>query len=251
MPNRVASCNRGTTQMINAILFDLDDTLLTTNLDAFLPGYFQALSAKLSPVVPPKPFVAALLASTRLMSSPHDPALTNQQVFEADFFPRLGVAESTLRPIFDAFYRDDFPRLRSLTSPRPEARAVVQTAFQCYRHVVIATQPVFPLVAIQQRLDWAGVADLPYRLVTSYENMHSCKPMPEYYLEIASFLGCPPEECLMVGNDRSQDIEPALGVGMATYWITASGDETQLAEDRGALGQFGHLLAALQIKAKA
>ena len=230
--------------MINAILFDLDDTLLTTNLDTFLPGYFRALSAKLYALVPPKALIQALMASTRTMADPHDLALTNQQVFEADFFPRIGVAESRLRPIFDDFYRDDFPRLRSLTSPRPEARAVVQDAFRCFRHVVIATQPVFPLVAIQQRMDWAGVGDLPYRLVTSYENMHTCKPMPGYYLEIASFLGCPPEECLMVGNDADQDIGPAHDAGMATYWITKSRTRDPLAYKRGSLTLLGEILAA-------
>jgi FMN phosphatase YigB (HAD superfamily) len=231
--------------MVNAILFDLDDTLLTTNLDAFLPGYFQLLSAKLSALVPPKAFIQALLASTRVMADPHDLALTNQQVFEADFFPRIGIAESILRPLFDEFYREDFPRLRSLTTPRPEARAVVHDAFRCFHHVVIATQPVFPLAAIQQRLDWAGVAGLPFRLVTSYENTHTCKPMPEYYLEIASFLGCPPEECLMVGNDSDQDIGPARRASMATYRVTPAGDETPMDGDHGSLAQFGQLLAAL------
>jgi FMN phosphatase YigB (HAD superfamily) len=230
--------------MIHAILFDLDDTLLTTNLDTFLPGYFRALSTKLSPLVPPKAFVESLLISTRIMAAPHDPALTNQQVFEADFFPRLGLAEGTLRPIFDAFYRDDFPRLRALTSPRPEARATVQAAFRCSRHVVIATQPVFPLAAIQQRLDWAGVAGLPYRLVTSYENMHFCKPMPEYYLEIASVLGCLPENCLMVGNDPDQDIEPARRAGMATHLVTASANGSPVGQRGGSLTLLGETLAA-------
>ena len=230
--------------MINAILFDLDDTLLTTNLDTFLPGYFKALSAKLSTLVPPKTLIQALMASTRVMADPHDLALTNQQVFEADFFPRIGVAESTLRPLFDEFYRDDFPRLRSLTSPRPEARGVVQAAFRCCPRVVIATQPVFPLVAIQQRMEWAGVGDLPYGLVTGYENMHTCKPMPGYYLEIASFLGCPPAECLMVGNDPDQDIGPAHRAGMATYWITTSVDGPVVSYKRGSLTLLGEILAA-------
>lgn len=235
--------------MINAILFDLDDTLLTTNLDTFLPGYFQALSAKLAALVPPKVLIQALTASTRLMAAPHNLALTNQQVFEADFFPRIGVPDALLRPLFDEFYRDDFPRLRSLTHPRPEARAVVQAAFRCCRHVVIATQPVFPLVAIQQRMDWAGVGDLPYQLVTSYENMHTCKPIPGYYLEIASFLGCPPAECLMVGNDPDQDIAPAHDTGMATYWSTMPGDDATVGGDRGTLNQFGEILAALPHRA--
>jgi FMN phosphatase YigB (HAD superfamily) len=237
--------------MIKAILFDLDDTLLTTNLDTFLPGYFGALSNKVSAVVPPKTLIQALMAATRLMAAPHDPALTNQQVFEADFFPRLGVAESTLRPLFDSFYREDFPRLRSLTSPRPEARAVVQAAFRNVSFVVIATQPVFPLIAIRQRMDWAGIGDLPFQMVTGYENTHACKPMPAYYLEIASFLGVPPAACLMVGNDPTQDIAPAHDAGMATFWITPPGGDATIGDDRGTLNQLGQMLSASCLEVKA
>ncbi len=232
--------------MIKAILFDLDDTLLTTNLDTFLPGYFQALSARLAGLVPPKVFIQALMASTRLMAAPHDRALTNQQVFEADFFPRIGLPEATLRPLFDEFYQNDFPGLRSLTIPRPEARTVVQAAFRFCSKVVIATQPVFPLVAIRQRMEWAGVADFPYRLVTGYENVHTSKPMLDYYLEIAEFLGCPPAECLMVGNDPKQDIEPAHRAGMRTYWVTASREGAPVGDERGTLSQAGEVLARLQ-----
>jgi FMN phosphatase YigB (HAD superfamily) len=229
--------------MIRCILFDLDDTLLTTNLDAFLPGYFSALSGRLSAFVPPKVLIDALMASTRLMADAHDPSLTNQQVFDADFFPRIGLAESLLRPIFEEFYRDDFPRLRALTSPRLGAREVVEAAFRCCRRVVIATQPVFPLAAIQQRMDWAGVSGLPYRLITSYENMRTCKPMPGYYLEIASVLDCPPEDCLMVGNDLDQDITPAQRAGMATYWVTDSTAGVPSGRQRGALAHLSQLLS--------
>jgi FMN phosphatase YigB (HAD superfamily) len=231
--------------MIHSILFDLDDTLLTTNLDTFLPGYFKLLSAKLSDLVPPKTFIEALMASTRLMTAPHSPALTNQQVFNGDFFARIGVPEATLRPLFDEFYRDDFPRLRSLTSPRPEARAVVQAAFHLFPHVAIATQPVFPLVAIRQRMDWAGVGDFAYQLVTGYENVHTSKPMREYYLEIASVLACSPDECLMVGNDRTQDIDPAHDAGMSTYWIVEGAEAGNPNGSLGTLSRLGEVLATL------
>jgi FMN phosphatase YigB (HAD superfamily) len=112
--------------------------------------------------------------------------------------------------------------------------------------VVIATQPVFPLVAIRQRMDWARVGDFPYQLITSYENMHSCKPMTEYYLEIASIIGCPPNECVMVGNDPAQDISPAQDAGMATYLVTTSGKDEAVGDNCGALTQLGERLAALR-----
>jgi FMN phosphatase YigB (HAD superfamily) len=54
--------------------------------------------------------------------------------------------------------------------------------------------------------------------------MHSCKPYPAYYAEIAGQIDVDPHDCLMVGNDVRRDIAPAQQAGMATFlaeeWIT-------------------------------
>jgi FMN phosphatase YigB (HAD superfamily) len=208
--------------LFHAILFDLDDTLLTTGLDTFLPAYFRAISASVSSLMDPRVFLQRMLEASRVMSAPHDAALTNQQVFEATFFPSLGAPRRELVPLLDRFYAEDFPKLRALTSPRPFAPAAVAAARTVAADVVIATQPVFPLTAIRQRLDWAGLATFPFRLVTCYENMHTCKPQRAYYDEIAAMLGRDAADCLMVGNDPSQDIAPAREARMATYLVTGN-----------------------------
>jgi len=208
--------------VIKSLLFDLDDTLLSSKPETFLPAYFKVLTEKLQDLVPPDKLVQQILASTRLMVYPPHPDRTNKEVFEADFFPKIGIPREILLPIFEDFYAHDFGKLRSVTKPKPEAREVIVEAFRCCQKVVIATQPVFPITAIRQRLEWAGIGDFPYTLITSYENMHACKPSKDYFLEIASFLGLQPQECLMIGNDLQQDILPAGQAGLATCWITES-----------------------------
>ena len=84
--------------------------------------------------------------------------------------------------------------------------------------IVIATNAVFPLTALEQRLAWAGLRDFDFELITSYEVMHFCKPHPEYYKEILSLIGLPPEECLMVGNDIGEDL-PAGTIGIKTFLV--------------------------------
>lgn len=207
---------------IKSLLFDLDDTLLYNTRDTFIPAYFKALTEKVKHLVPPDRLVQQILDSTRLMVYPPHPDRTNKEVFEADFFPKIGIPPEVFKPIIDDFYANEFGRLRSVTRPKPEAREVMEEAFRRYQKVVIATQPVFPLTAIRQRLEWAGIGDFPYTLITSYENMHSCKPNKEYFLEIASILNLRPQECLMIGNDFQQDILPASQAGLATCWITES-----------------------------
>ncbi len=71
------------------LLLDLDDTLLNTNMDAFIPAYFQALSGALADMVAPEVMLPALMGGTKAMLANMDPALTLREVFDAHFFPRL------------------------------------------------------------------------------------------------------------------------------------------------------------------
>ena len=56
-------------------------------------------------------------------------------------------------------------------------------------------------------------------MITTYENTGYCKPNPEYYLNIAERLGLEPEECLMVGNDVTEDMI-ASKVGINVFLLT-------------------------------
>lgn len=205
--------------MVKTLLFDLDGTLLNVDMDVFLPGYLKAVAGRLAEVVPPKELVAALMASTDEMVRNDDPERSNEQVFWEDFSARTGLAAEEWIPVFTDFYRTDFHRLKSLTSPFPDARETVELAVAQGYEVVLATNPVFPRVAIDARLSWAGLDGLPFRLVTSYESMHFCKPNPRYFSEILAMLGREPGESVMIGNDAAEDMA-AEQAGLRTFLTT-------------------------------
>lgn len=205
--------------MIRAVLFDLDGTLLRLGQETFLREYLKLLSAKVGGLVPADRFVKQLMASTAAMIGDNDPARTNQEVFFADFFPKLGIPRETLMPILDDFYEQDFGKLRRIAGADAAARRAVQAVLARGLDAVVATNPVFPISAIRQRLEWAGLGDLPFRLVTSFEDFHFCKPNPEYFAEVARRINRDPAECLMVGNDVEEDLV-AASVGMRTYLVT-------------------------------
>ena len=232
--------------MIHAILFDLDDTLLDNGMEQFVPAYLAALSQYMADLFPAETFVRHLLRATEEMTINTDPHRTNMEVFDATFFPALGYTRAELEPRFEHFYAVHFPQLRRLTHPRPSARPVMDWVFAHGFQVAIATNPLFPRAAIEQRLEWAGVpaSEFPYRLITSYENMHATKPHRAYYLEIARQLGQQPETCLVVGDDWAMDIRPAMASGMSAYWIAAP-DQPSPAEEapptgQGSLADFAH-----------
>lgn len=207
--------------MLRAVLFDLDGTLLHLHTEEFMNEYFKAVSTAVAGVVEPGHFIRALLGSTRAMLENRDPGLTNEEVFWSDFRRRCDEdSMNKMQPLLEEFYNHRFNSLAGVVKPGGDARPVVEKVLALDLKIVLATNPVFPASAIRDRMNWAGVGDLPWHLVTSYENMHFCKPHPEYYLEIASRLELKPEQCLMVGNDVEKDILPAAAAGMYTYLVT-------------------------------
>jgi FMN phosphatase YigB (HAD superfamily) len=210
---------------IQAILFDLDGTLLSNNMDAFLPHYFELLGSRMAHVMPPEPFLAHLMRATRAMIA-NDGRATNQEVFAKSFFPVNGHSREEVEPLFRDFYANDFPSLRRYTQRRPRAGHVVQLAFDLGLDVVIATNPVFPAVAVYQRLAWAGVDDLPYDLVTTYENSRATKPNLLYFEQVLESIRRPASATLVVGDEDMDMV--AAHLGCRTFLVP--GPRSDLAE---------------------
>jgi FMN phosphatase YigB (HAD superfamily) len=235
------------TDQIQAVLFDLDGTLLANDMNVFLPHYFERLTARVAHLVAPGEFLARLRAATDRMLA-NDGQATNQEVFNEAFYPVAGHSREELEPILLEFYTQDFPVLQRYTRRKPEARRVVQRAFDLGYDVVVATNPLFPAIATQQRLEWAGVADFPYRLVTSYENSRATKPSLRYFEEILETIGQSPVASLMVGDE---DMDMAAGrLGCATFLVR--GPRTDLSPTtpsptyQGTLADLEPLLARLR-----
>jgi FMN phosphatase YigB (HAD superfamily) len=208
--------------MLKAVLFDLDDTLLGNSMETFLPAYFQALTRYLDHLVPPERLITQLMRATEAMNANCNRHITNEEAFASIFYPAMKRDRPTLEQVFQRFYAKEFPKLRSLTQRRQEARPLVARALERELQVAVATNPLFPRVAVEQRLAWAGVSvdDFDFALVTTYENMHATKSHPAYYREVLGRLQRRPDECLMVGDSWEMDVLPASSVGLHVYWVT-------------------------------
>lgn len=203
------------------LLVDLDDTLLLNSMEQFLPAYLNAISSHLAPALNPKDVLQGLMAGTREMVKNERPDRTLKEAFDSVFYPLLGIRESEYSPIFADFYARIYPQLRTLTRPNPEARSLLAQVRQRQYRLVIATNPLFPLTAIQQRAEWAGVSSNSHtvELIPSYETMHFAKPHPSYYAELLGILGWPEGAVVMVGDDLENDIYPARSLQLAAYWV--------------------------------
>ena len=204
---------------IGVILFDLDGTLLPMDQDVFLKTYLGMLANRMAPYgYDPKNFVSGIWQGTMAVIA-NDGSRINEDVFWEAFSAIQG--KDTLADIkyFEAFYREQFDDVRSVCSFNTEARVTVDKIKSAGLRIALATNPVFPSIATEKRMTWAGFEPSDFELYTTYENSRYCKPNPKYYLEIASKLGVTPEECLMVGNDVSDDMS-AQKAGMKVFLLT-------------------------------
>ena len=211
------------------LLLDLDDTLLETNMDTFVPAYVKALSVALADKVAPEIMIPTLISGTKAMMENMDPALTLREVFDAHFFPRLGLDRLTLQAAIDRFYDETFPALGATTKPIPEAVRLVDWAFAQGYRVVIATNPFFPLKAVEHRLRWAGLPPekYPFALVTSYETFHFTKETVAYYPEVLAQLGWPDDPLVMVGDDIEREVKPTEAAGFPVFWVRRPGETSE------------------------
>lgn len=204
---------------LKAVLFDLDGTLLPMDQDEFIKTYFHRLAAKLAQHgYEPKTLVAAVWAGTTAMIK-NTGEKTNETVFWDVFAAQLGEQVRQDLPLFDEYYRTEFQTVREVCGFDPQAAQTVEAIKRMGLRVALATTPIFPSIATESRMRWAGLTPETFELYTTYENIGFAKPNPMYFAEVAQRLGVPPEQCLMVGNDVDDDM-PAREIGMQVFLLT-------------------------------
>lgn len=204
---------------IKAILFDLDGTLLPMDQDVYIKAYLKGLCSVLAPKgYDPRAVASALWKSTDAMIT-NDGSKSNEAAFWNSFCEILGDGVKNEEPMLNEFYRTEFQKIKDVCGFSPKSKMLIDRLREAGIKVALATNPVFPAVATESRIRWAGLEPTDFELVTTYENIGFCKPNPDYYLEVARRIGVNPRECLMVGNDVGDDMV-AEGLGMKVFLLT-------------------------------
>ena len=204
---------------IRYIFFDLDGTLLPMDQDIFIKAYFSRLAAKLAPHgYDPEKLIKAIWGGTAAMVK-NDGSVTNEDAFWNYFFTIFGAKAREDEPIFADFYRAEFQQVQNSCGFDPRAAQTVAALKEMGFTLVLATNPIFPAMATESRMAWAGLERGDFALYTTYENSRHCKPNPDYYRDILAHLGANAEECLMVGNDVTEDMVAAT-LGMNVFLLT-------------------------------
>lgn len=227
--------------MNQGILFDLDGTLCKMDLEQFNKAYMTGMAEYFQDIVPIEAFVGQVMKSCAFMVSHANPYLFCKNVFMEHFARVFGLNEEQVWNRLVEFYTNVFPQYREFVEPCPENQALITLAKEKGYKIAVASNAIMPLVAIEERVRWAGLDPAQFDFVTGMENMHFCKPNTGFFQEIAKNIDVPAEHCVMLGNDPAEDM-PAHEIGMKTFLIGESGGEN--VDWHGSLEQFGELLAA-------
>ncbi len=220
--------------MITTLFFDLDGTLLPMDLSGFTHSYISSISRYMTQYgFDPKTFGKSLMTGVAMMGASSEK--TNEELFWDYFSSLYGDQVKQYLPTLEHFYANEFNACQDSCPANPKIPALIEKAKALGYRIVLATNPIFPKVAVEQRIRWAGLDWEDFEYVSTYENSRFIKPDPRYFQEIADELNIPCEEILMVGNDLSEDVG-AMKAGMSLYVLT----DCLIENDAHAVDEFDH-----------
>ena len=174
------------------ILFDMDGTLLPMDIDEFTEGYFKLLCRRFIPLGYDRDeLIKAVWAATGAMVA-NDGTRTNEEVFWEAFGSFMDGRAVRDRKVFDEFYENEFAGARDFCGFDPAMAAFIKKVRASGFRTAVATNPIFPMTALRQRLEWAGLDPDGFELITAYENSRYCSvlivDLSESIIEMYFFL---------------------------------------------------------------
>ena len=205
--------------MIKAVLFDLDGTLLPMDEEYFKKIYFGEVYKKIAYLgYTLDELLKVIWYGTKAMIQ-NDGSQTNEELFWKKFIEVHPDRLEENKENFVEFYNDIFPTLGHTCGYQPLAKYFIKGLKDKGYEVIIASNPIFPLVATKARIRWAGCNPDDFKYITAYENSRFSKPNLKYYEEVLEKTGYKPEEVIMVGNDVREDMI-VNKLGIDSYLIT-------------------------------
>lgn len=204
---------------IKSVLFDLDGTLLALDQDEFVKCYFKELTNKMQEYgYEPKKLMQVLMTGVVAMMK-NDGTHLNEEVFWDVFVSAYGKEKLQDLSKFEAFYQHEFQNVSVMVKKKQNVENLFAILNEKNIRPILATAPLFPAIATNSRIRWAGMEPSDFYYISTYENSHSSKPSLTYYQELIDKLQLDSKDCIMIGNDAEEDMV-AEKLGMQVYLVT-------------------------------
>lgn len=210
--------------MIKAVLLDLDNTLLHNPEREWVAAFRGEWDRHFLQRYGIENASAALRGAIGCLNREPPSYLTNSAVLHDALVAELPLTEREVAAAVASFYAEAYGRLQAITSPVSMAADLVRELLEQDLLLAIATNPFFPEEATCERIGWAGLSDFvaDFAFITHSENMRFAKPSPAYFAETVARVGVEPDETLLIGDSRHNDIEPANAIGIHTWQVSGA-----------------------------
>ena len=192
--------------MIKNILFDLDGTLINTLQNNFNEKYFNSIYKKFNDSGYDGAFLSrAVLEGLGAMIS-NDGSKSNEEAFWDFFESKTNVKKDDIISLFEDFYKKEYDALYDCVEKIEVTGKAISILKNKGYNLILATNPLFPKIAIEKRASWGNIDCCNFSYVTSYENSSYAKPNLNYYKEIIDNNHLDAKETIMFGNDLIEDL---------------------------------------------
>ena len=202
---------------MNTVLFDLDGTLLPMDVKEFTDKYFGLIVQTMNENGRDGKFILKAIGKGVENIIQNNGTLTNEEVFWNTFTSITNIKQEEIEPEFTQFYETRFDLINTQEQNSNMIQAVSLLKEKGYR-LLLATNPLFPSIATEKRIKWAGLNKEIFEWVTTYENSSYAKPNPSYYKEIIEKCNLNVNECIMIGNDVKEDCA-VTSLGIPVYLV--------------------------------
>ena len=226
--------------MIKTILFDLDGTLLSMDVEQFTGLYFTTLCDAVKCLeIDSDTTKHAMGKGLRAIYS-NDGSTTNEVVFWNAFEQVTKCNKNDLENCLNDYYANKFIDTLVSCKPNEYSQKIVNLLKSKGVNLILATNPLFPYMATHKRIECANLKVDDFSEITTYENYHYCKPNVNYFKEIIKNNDLNVDEIMMVGNDAKEDYAISeLGVRFCLITDELIGDNQNVeCEFKGSLKEF-------------
>jgi FMN phosphatase YigB (HAD superfamily) len=212
----------GETVKVTHLFIDLDGTLLASQQGKLRVSFIRHATAFLKKEYRLGFFSAfKLIHEMRLAAEGGDPAIRNELRVAQVFSRKFSISEEEGLKRAREMVISIFSQLEGHFKPIAGALEFIQWASEHY-HLTLATNPVWPKVVVLKRLGWSGIAENYFKVITTAETMHHCKPDVGYYRELLDQSKITHDSVIMIGDSAKKDL-PALKVGIPVFLLSPGG----------------------------
>ena len=205
---------------ITTVLFDLDGTLIRMDQDKFIRLYFVSILDKLAKLGFDPDLMKNALEGAVVATIKNNGEMSNEERFWQVFDQISGGLSDVVRAEIESYYEVEFSSvIEASCEAYPKVREVLDLVKDKELRPILATNPLFPIVATHGRIKLGGMSPSDFEYITAYENSSYCKPNPLYFTELLGKLGVAPDECVMIGNDTRDDFS-AHALGIPVFVLT-------------------------------